>query len=143
MFRYALLDQTGNRWWTDSGATLQRLLEAERAVSDRFCDAWNLGAMHGRVLAREEQAEPGELVFSLVPDNPAVPGAFAFHDERDGRPFGQILVGTVIGAGGGVLDGGALGASVLSTWMHELWEAAVNPYVDALVLAPAGWLLFK
>lgn len=143
MFRYALLDQTGNRWWTDSAATLDRFLEAERALSPRFCAAWNLGGMQGRAIRRAEEADPDELIFSLVPDNPAVPGAFAFHDERDGRPFGQVLVGTVLDAGGGILRGGALGASVLSTWMHELWEAAINPYVDALVLAPAGWLLFK
>jgi hypothetical protein len=142
MLDYAILDQTQGAW-PDSAAVTAKFLEAEQELSPAFCDAWGLAGMQGRVIADASQAASCDVVFALQNSDPNVPGAMGYHDEQGGIPFARILTDTVLQNGGGALDGGSLGVSVLSVFLHELWEAAIDLYVDDLVLMPSGIFVFK
>jgi hypothetical protein len=141
-FEYALLDTTQGAW-PDSTGVMGRMLEAEQILSPKFCDVWGLQALAGRVITDPSQATNCDMVFQFQNTDPNVAGALAYHDEQNGVPYARMLTDTVLGGGGGVLDGGAMGVSVLSTFLHELWESVVDLYVDDLIMMPSGVFVFK
>lgn len=140
MFDYAVLNKST---LVGADALCAKIVEAERKLSPTFCGAWNLAPCSGEIVADESQAKSCDMLFVLQDDDPNVPNAFGYHDEQNGVPYSRVLTATVLAAGGGQLDGGSIGVSILGVALHELWEAIVDKFVDDLVLMPSGIFVFK
>lgn len=140
MFNYAVINQSS---LSGGDALAARIVEAERKLSPSFCNAWNLAPCAGEVVKDASAASGCDMFFVLQDNDPNVQGAFGYHDEQNGVPYSRILTATILGAGGGQLDGGSIGVSILSVALHELWESIVDKYVDDLILMSSGIFVFK
>lgn len=119
---------------SDSGALTARDLDlmalALRADQPSFAAAWGRAPATFHAAGALQDAHPGAIVLRFV-DLPTEPGALAWHSEdADGVIVTEIAVQAVLGDGGGVLDGGTSGESVLSAAHHEAIETQVDPAIN-------------
>lgn len=101
-------------------------------LRDHFAPAWGLLTPHVVAASSPRRAPAGYAVIQLL-DSSDVPDALGYHDEQGNRPYGQILCGVIIEAGGTVLgraaDPGA--PSISATLSHEVLELLGDPACNA------------
>jgi hypothetical protein len=137
MFKYALLSLTPRITASD----MVSMVSAAALVADRFCAAWGLTGIQGRVITDAKDASADEVLFTWKEKDDAVPGAEGFHDEQGNKPYGELLASTVLDNGGNVL--GPLENSCSGVFTHELWETLIDLYANEWISMPDGRFLAK
>jgi hypothetical protein len=141
MLTIALIDETGGH--VDPG-DIAKMVTGMQSQTPAFCKAWSLDGITVQEVADAQSVPQGAAPFLVTWGDPSVPpGALGWHDEQMGTSYAEIPADVVTSNGGGVLDGGAAGVSVLSVALHELWELAIDRPVDDWVLMPSGIFLAK
>lgn len=132
---YALIDKTGF-----SVADLRKMALAINHMGSDFHHAQNSGAVQVSAATPLSVPDDATVVASFEHDDPNAPGALAYHDEYDGRPYIRVLVDAIKQAGGGVLEPQS-GYSILGALSHEVWENEGDPFANRWVSMVNGKLV--
>jgi hypothetical protein len=124
-------------YYTELGTnkvTADQLKEMTAAINQQmandFCPTFGFNTINWSVLSSGAQANPGDLVITLMDEDQSVPGALGYHsEENNGVKFGSILVDPCLQ----YLGSNPL-VSVAQCLSHECCEAAADIACDVWVL---------
>jgi hypothetical protein len=113
---------------SSTGFTLTpAILEALQIQLTRdFMAAWNID--YKLITAANAAAVPADAYLNII-DASDTPGALGWHDQLNGRPFGEVFVN----------ESKAAGVDLITVISHEMLELSADPLVNALQLfQPSG-----
>lgn len=98
-----------------------------------FCDVWDLELWRcDAVTALTDTHVRVSQVVLHVKDSTSVPDALGWHTDENGKIFGEIAAGDILGYGGKRYSPGSY-PSVAAVIAHEVFETIVNPRVNLWV----------
>lgn len=119
---------------------IPKICEAMNKVLALFAPAWGFQIPCVEPIDNVNASDPLAFRVVLIDDDPSKPGELGDHDEQGGTPFATILAKVCTDAGGGILDGGSIGISVLSVICHEIFESLCDLNVNDWVFDGRNFL---